>query len=252
MYFGRGVVKTPGHVGVKWNIQVILEFVWSLSLPWKWRLNALVSASCRQRCALSAAQRFGTVCLRVGVGVHLGVILLRDYSFKSEVSCITRVAETFAMLQILSFYLFVCFSGCNWGKIRRKNSKPSQAFVPDIFVVLALIVAFFKSADGHFRAVIFCANHSRVDPSSLHTNHTMTRKIHIKPRHAIYLERQQIIYRLGGHCGKVPLSPPAIPSHTLCLYWPHFEKTCLWLQCCHKNPGSVGQPLRDSSGGDWF
>lgn len=37
------------------------------------------------------------------------------------------------------------------------------------------------------------------------SHHAMKKEAH-HTRHAIYQERQQIIYRLGGHCGKLPLS----------------------------------------------
>lgn len=48
---------------------------------------------------------------------------------------------------------------------------------------------------------------------------------------------QRIIYRLGGHCGKVLVILILIPSYALHSYWPLPRRTCLWLKRCHKNLG---------------
>lgn len=73
----------------------------------------------------------------------------------------------------------------------------------------------FGLSEFKFKFLIYCANHSSALPCCcLYTNRTtqLNKNTH-HIRHAIYPERQQIIYWVGGHCGKVPLFfSPFIPT----------------------------------------
>lgn len=81
-----------------------------------------------------------------------------------------------------------------------------------------------------------------------HKSHHATEENTLHPGHAIYPERQQIIYWLGGHCATVPLFfstllPTASASIDHCL-----RKTCLCFKCCHKNPAKLSPAPRHQWG----